>query len=126
MKNRKATRLGLVLLLATLIALLSFAATQRGLAAAIGAITEDQPTEEKIRQPAQAGYDLSWWSVDGGGGMDNAGDGYTLSGTVGQPDADLLTGDNGYALLGGFWGSGRRSVLPEYSIYLPLVMRNSP
>lgn len=123
MKHRKATRLGLVLLLATFIALLSFAATQRGLAAATGAITEDQPTQEQIRQPAQAGYDLSWWTVDGGGGMDNAADGYALGGTAGQPDAGLLTGDNGYTLLGGFWSGEGGPVPPAHRVYLPLVMR---
>ncbi len=52
---------------------------------------------------AQSGsYDLSWWTVDGGGGTLN-GDGYTLGGTAGQPDAGVLEG-RGYTLNGGFWG----------------------
>jgi len=121
-KNRKATRLGLGLLLATLIiALLSLVAARGVLAAASRAIIEDQPGQDQIRQPAQAGYDLSWWTVDGGGGVDNAASGYVLGGTVGQPDAGLLTG-SGYVLSGGFWfGAGR-----PYRVYLPLVVRNYP
>lgn len=47
-------------------------------------------------------FDLSWWTVDGGGGMNSAGGIYTLSGTIGQPDAGTLTG-GAYALTGGFW-----------------------
>jgi hypothetical protein len=64
-------------------------------------------------------YDLSWWTVDGGGSTNSQGEGYTLGGTVGQPDAGVLTGE-GYTLAGGFWGGA--SV--EYRIYLPLVLRN--
>ena len=66
-----------------------------------------------------ADYDLSWWTVDGGGGTTlSTGGGYTLSGTAGQPDAGVLTGDD-YTLAGGFWGGA--SV--ECRVYLPLVMR---
>ena len=72
------------------------------------------------RQPT--GYDLSWWTVDGGGGMDSAGAGYALGGTVGQADAGLLTGANGYALLGGFWGGA----VWQYRVYLPLLLRANP
>ena len=47
------------------------------------------------------GFDLSWWTVDGGGGR-VTGNGFTLEGSVGQPDAGTLQG-NGYVLYGGFW-----------------------
>lgn len=67
------------------------------------------------------GYDLSWWTVDGGGATFSAGDGYTLGGTVGQPDAGALTGGD-YTLGGGFWGGGAAAV--EHEIYLPLVLRS--
>jgi hypothetical protein len=68
-------------------------------------------------------YDVSWWTVDGGGGTFSHGGGYALGGTAGQPDAGLLTG-GGYALRGGFW-SGRAGAV-EHSLYLPLVRRNQP
>jgi hypothetical protein len=68
-----------------------------------------------------ASYDLSWWTVDGGGGHSATrdGSGYTLGGTAGQPDADVLT-DGSYTLAGGFWGGAAVG----YSVYLPLVLRN--
>jgi hypothetical protein len=65
------------------------------------------------------GYDLTWSTTDGGGGA-SSGDVYSLGGTVGQPDAGLLTG-GAYTLGGGFWGSGAATI--EYRLYLPLVLR---
>jgi hypothetical protein len=72
---------------------------------------------------AQTGaeYDLSWWTVDGGGVTLSTGEGYRLSGTAGQPDAGLLVG-SGYTLGGGFWRGGAVT-LPRYPVYLPLVVR---
>jgi hypothetical protein len=72
---------------------------------------------------AQTGsdYDLSWWTVDGGGVTLGAGEGYRLSGTAGQPDAGLL-GGAGYTLGGGFWRGGEVSG-QSYEIYLPLLLR---
>src|SRR5262249_10525207 len=50
---------------------------------------------------AQA-YSLNWSTVDGGGGTSSGGS-YSISGTIGQPDAGRLTGGS-YVLDGGFWG----------------------
>jgi len=47
------------------------------------------------------GYDLSWWSVDGGGG-ESSGDIFSLRGSAGQADAGALTGGD-FELTGGFW-----------------------
>ena len=73
---------------------------------------------------AQGGYELSWWTVDGGGytRLASSGGGYELGGTVGQPDAGVLAG-GGYSLGGGFWRGGA-AISPPYRIYLPLVVRN--
>ena len=51
---------------------------------------------------ARAQFSIDWYSIDGGGGTSSGG-GYTLTGTVGQPDAhtETLTG-GGYSLEGGF------------------------
>ncbi len=65
------------------------------------------------------GYDLSWNTIDCGGHTFSSGGGYTLGGTVGQPDAGVLAGGD-YTLAGGFWPGGA----VEYRIYLPLVLRN--
>jgi hypothetical protein len=51
------------------------------------------------------GYDLSWSTIDGGGGTSSdIGGIYSLAGTIGQPDAGSH-GDVGdtYDLDGGFW-----------------------
>ncbi len=53
---------------------------------------------------ALAQYDLSWWTVDGGGAMATTGGTLTLSGTIGQPDASTVTMTGGtFSLTGGFW-----------------------
>ena len=64
------------------------------------------------------GYDLTWWTADGGGGAASGG-GYALNGTIGQPDAGALTG-GGYSLAGGFWGGGAAN---EHKFFLPLIRR---
>jgi len=47
-------------------------------------------------------YTISRWTIDDGGSMRSAGDGFELSGTIGQPDAGLLAG-GAFELSGGFW-----------------------
>src|SRR5438552_3446228 len=51
-----------------------------------------------------SGYDLSWSTVDGGGGSFSAATGFTVGGTVGQPDAGRAIGGP-YAVAGGFWAA---------------------
>jgi len=73
------------------------------------------------------GFDLSWWTVDNGGGS-LSGDGYTLLNTMGQPDAATLSG-GGYTLYGGFWGPGPATTppptpTPAAHLYLPVITRN--
>ena len=69
---------------------------------------------------AWSGFDVSWWTVDGGGGTASGGS-YTLAGAIGQPDAGVLTGGD-YTLGGGFWGGGGAAAV-EYKVYLPLVLK---
>ncbi len=52
---------------------------------------------------AVADYDLSWWTVDGGGAMWSAGGDYELSGTIGQADAGVVMSGGDYEVVGGFW-----------------------
>jgi hypothetical protein len=63
-------------------------------------------------------YELSWYTIDGGGGTSTGGD-YSVSGTIGQPDAGEMSGGD-YAVSGGFWG---RFVGWLYELFLPLIMR---
>ncbi len=46
-------------------------------------------------------YSLDWSTIDGGGGTSTGGV-YSVSGTVGQPDAGQMNGGN-FTLTGGFW-----------------------
>ena len=47
-------------------------------------------------------YTIDWYKVSGGGGT-SAGGTYSVSGTIGQPDASgAMTGGN-YSVTGGFW-----------------------
>ena len=66
-----------------------------------------------------ADYDISWWTVDDGGTALSSGGSYSLGGTIGQPDAGLISGGD-YTLEGGFWVAADQ----EHAIYLPLVIRN--
>jgi hypothetical protein len=50
------------------------------------------------------GYDLTWNTVGGGGITFSTGGGYSLGGTIGQPDASAALSGGSYALAGGFWG----------------------
>jgi hypothetical protein len=54
-----------------------------------------------LSAPAHAQYAIDWYTIDGGGGTSSGGN-YTLSGTIGQPDAGTLSGGS-YTLEGGFW-----------------------
>lgn len=47
------------------------------------------------------GYNLTWNTIDGGGGQSTGGL-YNLHGSIGQADAAQLNGGN-YTLSGGFW-----------------------
>ncbi len=70
----------------------------------------------------EEGYDLDWWTLDGGGASSPSGTGYTLGGTVGQPDAAVWQ-DAGYTLSGGFWLTG--PAVAGYEVFLPVVIRSS-
>jgi hypothetical protein len=54
-----------------------------------------------IVAPAQS-YDLTWFTIDGGGNV-STGSTFSVTGTIGQPDAGTLSGGS-YSLIGGFWG----------------------
>jgi hypothetical protein len=54
-----------------------------------------------VAAPAQ-NYSIDWSTIDGGGGTSTGG-AYSVTGTIGQPDAGTISGGN-YTLAGGFWG----------------------
>ncbi|MGD9048674.1 MAG: hypothetical protein PVF77_11535 [Anaerolineae bacterium] len=77
-----------------------------------------------VAAQGDGGYDLSWWTVDGGGGTSKS-DAFALSGTLGQAEASTWRG-GGYTLTGGFWGGEGQASGEKLWIYLPLVVREQP
>ena len=47
-------------------------------------------------------YAIDWHTIDGGGGTSTGGV-YSLSGTIGQPDAGSTMSNGQYSVTGGFW-----------------------
>src|ERR1051325_3415826 len=60
-------------------------------------------------------YSIDWFTIDGGGGTSTGGV-YSVSGTIGQPDAGTLSGGS-YSLVGGFWGA----VIPVQQVGSPTL-----
>ncbi len=54
---------------------------------------------------AAAQWQVSEFTIDGGGGTRSTGGAFGVGGTIGQPDAGRLSGSI-FTLLGGFWSGG--------------------
>ncbi len=48
-------------------------------------------------------FDLTWHTIDGGGGGSSTGGGFELAGTIGQHDAGPVMTGGTFELRGGFW-----------------------
>ena len=60
-------------------------------------------------------FDIDWRTVDGGGEMWSTGGDFELSGTIGQPDANITVMSGGdFELRGGFWPGV--AVEPEFAV----------
>ncbi len=79
-------------------------------------------TGAAVHAQSGGGYDLTWWTVDGGGEAVEGG-GMTLRGTAGQPEAGPALSGGGYTLVGGFWPGGG-VVAHRVYVYLPLALRS--
>lgn len=64
-------------------------------------------------------FSIDWHTIDGGGGA-SAGGGFSVNGTIGQPDAGASLAGGGFALTGGFW-----SAVPTLGAPL-LTIRRTP
>jgi hypothetical protein len=51
---------------------------------------------------ASAQYSINWYAIGGGGGASTGGV-YSVTGTIGQPDAGGAMNGGDYSLTGGFW-----------------------
>jgi hypothetical protein len=59
-------------------------------------------TAAAVLERAWAQYSIDWHTIDGGGGTSTGGV-FSISGTIGQPDAGGLMTNGPYSLVGGFW-----------------------
>jgi len=64
----------------------------------------------------EAAYEVSWYTIDGGGGTSSRGS-YTIKGTIGQPDAGVMSGGD-YELVGGFLPGGPVCIVDFYHFSL--------
>jgi hypothetical protein len=74
------------------------------------------PSALPVKAAPSNGYEIAWWTIDGGGATFSIGGTYSLGGTIGQADAGALSG-GGYTLSGGFW------ISDQSQLYLPLILR---
>jgi len=72
---------------------------------------------EPYAAPRTVGYEISWYTIDGGGAQNLSGGSYSLNGTIGQFEAGSQSGGS-YALKGGYWVD-----LFGYRLYLPLILK---
>lgn len=73
---------------------------------------------EPSAAPRVVGYEISWYTIDGGGAQELSGGSYTLSGTIGQFDAGSQSG-GAYQLNGGYWVD----VFGYRRLYLPVILK---
>ena len=75
---------------------------------------------QRVDDPAlpQDSYELSWFTIDGGGATFSTGGAYSLGGSIGQADAGAMSG-GAYSLNGGFWAG----VPSSYSAFVPITFR---
>ena len=60
------------------------------------------PKEEPVKiSSSDTADDMSWWTVDSGGGVSSGGS-FSLEGTIGQPESGVSS-HCGYVLSGGHW-----------------------
>jgi hypothetical protein len=74
---------------------------------------------------AQTGddYELSWWTVAGGGGISESDDQeYMLTGTIGQPATEALS-EGEFSLVGGFLANESAAAGAGGGVYLPIIIR---
>jgi len=87
--------------------------------------------------PSGGPFEIPWSTIDSGGALDTGGGSFTLSGTIGQPDAGGTLAGGSFALRGGFWsgidapciadftGDGMAS-FPDVGAFLTLFSMGDP
>ncbi len=75
---------------------------------------------------AQSGgpYDLSWWTIDGGGVTFATGGTFNPGGAVGQPDASNALMRGVFSLTGGFWFAP--ACIPTTAMWTAIAVWTTP
>lgn len=84
----------------------------------LGSVTLAQAHSAQPAPMGGGGFEISWYTIDGGGAMFSTGGPYSLGGTIGQVDGGTLSSGS-YTLNGGFWPGAAG----QYRVYLPLILR---
>jgi len=53
--------------------------------------------------PGGGSFEITWYTIDGGGTSSTTGGSFDLAGTIGQPDAGPTMTGGDFSLTGGFW-----------------------
>ncbi len=93
----KATLRSLLIVIAITLVAVAGARAENPSGARPSAATSNTTAETKILAP----YDMSWWSVDGGGGSSTGGV-FAVIGAIGQPDTGVASAC-AVAIEGGVW-----------------------
>jgi hypothetical protein len=59
---------------------------------------------------------MNWRTIDGGGATFSTGGGYSLGGTIGQPDAQAAMSGGQFQITGGFWAVAASACAPSADI----------
>ncbi|MBO6740428.1 MAG: hypothetical protein JJ916_11265 [Phycisphaerales bacterium] len=60
-------------------------------------------TAAALAGPSGGSFEITWYTIDAGGTNNASGGDFTLSGTIGQPDAGAEMTGGQFSLSGGFW-----------------------
>ena len=69
-----------------------------------------------LRASAQS-FSIDWFTIDGGGGTSTGGV-FSVSGTIGQPDAGTPMSGGNFSVSGGFWSMDSGSPTPSTRRFL--------
>jgi hypothetical protein len=81
------------------------------------------PALPVLAQEGDEDFQISWWTIVGGGGTSEEGD-FSLTGIIGQPATDLLQ-EGDYNLIGGLLNNEAAANSDGGgNVYLPVIIRN--
>jgi len=65
--------------------------------------------------PSGGPYEITWSTIDSGGGLNASGGSFSLSGTIGQPDAGGPLSGGSFGVTGGFWAGINEPCVADFT-----------